>query len=212
MRYLRTCLLILSGWLLLSACNHHETYADQKKKERSAINQFLADSKINVISESTFKQNGCVTDVSKNEYVLFENTGVYMQIVRQGCGEKIKKGETCRVLCRYSEVNLLTDSLQSINNIQYWAAVVDKMDVTNTSGTFTASFVAGESVMASDYGSTAVPAGWLTPLSYINVGRVTSEDDELAKVRLIVPHTQGQQYASSSVYPCYYEITYERGR
>ena len=110
MRYFHTCLLVLSGWLLLTACNHHETYADQKKKERSAINQFLADSKISVISESTFKQNGCVTDVSKNEYVLFENTGVYMQIVRMGCGEKLKDGETANVLCRYNEYNLFTDS------------------------------------------------------------------------------------------------------
>ena len=205
-------LFAVAAVVMLAACNHGDTYADQKNRERSAINKFIKENGINVISESDFEEQNNVTYLDKNQFVLFKTTGVYMQIVRQGCGEKIKKGETCRVLCRYSEVNLLTDSLQSINNIQYWAAVVDKMDVTNTSGTFTASFVAGESVMASDYGSTAVPAGWLTPLSYINVGRVTSEDDELARVRLIVPHTQGQQYASSSVYPCYYEITYERGR
>lgn len=198
--------------VMLAACHEGDTYADQKSRERSAINRFIANEGINVISEKTFKEQGYVTYLDQNQFVLFDNTGVYMQIVRQGCGEKIKSGETTRVLCRYHEVNLMTDSLQSTNNVLYWAAVVDKMSVTNTSGTFTASFVSGESVMASDYSSTAVPAGWLVPLTYINVGRVSSPEEELAKVRLIIPHTQGQQYASSNVYPCYYEITYQRGR
>ena len=198
--------------VLMGACHDGDTYADQKGRERSAIRKFIEKEGINVINESTFKEQGYVTYLDKNQYVLFDKTGVYMQIMRQGCGEKIKSGETTRVLCRYLEVNLMTDTLQSVNNILYWAAVVDKMDVTNTSGTFTASFVSGESVMAGDYGSTAVPAGWLVPLTYINVGRVSKEDEDIAKVRLIVPHTQGQQYASSNVYPCFYEITYERGR
>lgn len=205
-------LLTLMAVVVFTACHEGDTYADQKARERSAINKFITNEGINVISEKTFKEQGNVTYLDQNQFVLFENTGVYMQIVRQGCGEKIKNGETARVLCRYLEVNLMTDSAQSTNNILYWSSIVDKMDVTNVSGTFTASFVSGESVMANDYGSTAVPAGWLVPLTYINVGRVAKSDEELAKVRLIVPHTQGQQYASSNVYPCFYEITYERGR
>ena len=203
-------LLAMAVMLLMTSCNHGDTYADQKARERSAIDKFIKNEGINVISEKTFKEQNHVTYVDQNQFVLFDNTGVYMQIVREGCGEKIKSGETVRVLCRYHEVNLMTDSLQSTNNILYWSAVVDKMDVTNTSGTFTASYVSGESVMASDYGSTAVPSGWLVPLTYIKVGRVANEQEELAKVRLIVPHSQGQQYASSKVYPCYYEITYQR--
>ena len=62
------------------------------------------------------------------------------------------------------------------------------------------------------YQSASVPAGWLVPLTYINLGRPINEGDEIAKVRLIVPHTQGQAYASQNVYPCLYDITYERGR
>lgn len=196
---------------MFTACNDGDTYADQKDRERAAINKFIANEGINVISEKTFKEQNYVTYLDKNQFVLFENTGVYMQIVSKGCGEPIKKGETTRVLCRYREVNLMTDSLQSTNDVLYWANIVDKMEVVNTSGTFNASFVSAESVMAGDYGSTAVPAGWLVPLSYVNVGRLESSEDELAKVRLIVPHTQGQQYASSNVYPCYYQITYQRG-
>lgn len=195
-----------------ASCSDGETYADQKKKERAAINKFIADSTINVISESTFEAQGQTTDVSKNQYVLFETSGVYMQIIRQGCGEKIKDGETATVLCRFTERNLLNspDTIQLTNNTYPW--LVDKMMVINTSGTFEASFDTSSSLMYTAYGSAAVPSGWLVPLTYINIGRPSKEGDEVAKVKLIVPHSQGQRYASQSVYPCLYEITYQRGR
>lgn len=202
-------LLALCGAMLFAACSKTETYAEQKDRERTAINKFLRDSSITVISETDFKANGNVTDVSKNEYVLFESIGVYMQIVRSGCGEQIKDGETTTVLCRFDEVNMLTDSLQLSNNVHYFAMTPDKMSVKNTSGTYSASFISG--LMYTIYKTVAVPQGWLVPLPYIKVGRPASETDEIAKVKLIVPHTQGQSYAALGVYPCYYVITYERG-
>ena len=212
MRRLYFVLLAVLGFVALTSCDDTESYADQKKRERAAIGQYIANNNISVISESTFKANGEVTDLNKNEFVLFEGSGVYMQIVRKGCGAKLQDGERVNVLCRFSEWNLLTDSLQLSNDVAYWSSVVDKMTVSNTSGTYTASFIEGASLMYSAYRSTSVPSGWLVPLAYINLGRPKSETDEIAKVRLIVPHTQGQQYASTNVYPCLYEITYERGR
>lgn len=194
--------------LMATACHDTETYADQKDRERTAISKFIAERGIRVISESEFKRD-TLTDVSRNEFVLFENTGVYMQIVRKGCGEKVKPGETVNVLCRFDERNLLVDSLGLSNNNISYASLPDKFAVTNTLGTFTASFLSG--VMMSAYGTTSVPAGWLIPLSYINVGRVTKEGEEIAKVNIIVPHSQGTSYALSKVIPYYYEITYERG-
>jgi len=198
---------VVGAVIALTACNDHETYADQKKRERTAIKAFIQDQNINVISEEEFKRD-TITDVSKREFVLFDNTGIYMQIVRKGCGEKIKSGETTNVLCRFNEYNLLTDSLIHTNNVLYYASLPDKMAVTNMLGTFTASFTSG--VMMSYYGS-SVPAGWLIPLSYVNVGRMVSDGDELAKVKLIVPHSQGSSTALANVTPCYYELTYERG-
>ena len=194
--------------LIVTACHDTETYADQKDRERTAISKFIAERGIRVISESEFKRD-TLTDVSRNEFVLFENTGVYMQIVRKGCGEKVKPGETVNVLCRFDERNLLVDSLGLSNNNISYASLPDKFAVTNTLGTFTASFLSG--VMMSAYGTTSVPAGWLIPLSYINVGRVTKEGEEIARVNIIVPHSQGTSYALSKVIPYYYEITYERG-
>lgn len=218
MRKLVYLAVLLMGMIVTVACNDTETYAEQKEKEVSAINKYIADSAVNVISETVFAAQGNTTDVSKNQFVLFESSGVYMQIVRKGCGEKIKNGETVTVLCRFTESNLLlgADSIQLSNNLLTYAAVVDKMSVTNTSGTFQGSFDTSSSLMYSVYGraqqNTAVPSGWLIPFTYINVGRPVKATDETAKVRLIVPHKQGHLYATRGVYPCLYTLTFERGR
>lgn len=194
------------------SCNDYETYAEQRDRENSAISRFIRDSSITVINETQFAEQGYTTDLDKNEFVLMKSSGVYMQIVRDGCGEKIKNGETTTVLCRFTERNLLTDSIQLTNDILAFASIPEKMSVTNTNGTFSASFDTSSSLMYTFYSSASVPSGWLIPLNYIKVGRQVSSDDEIAKVNLIVPSTQGHQYASSSVYPCYYTITYEKGR
>ena len=209
---IKLALLACAALFTLMSCDDTESYADQKKKERSAIRSYIAKENIKVITEKEFHAQDSTTDVSKNEYVLFETTGVYMQIIREGCGEKLKDGETATVICRFKEWNLLTDSLQLANNIENSSLnFPDLMSVKNTSGTFKASFIQGSSVMYSIYGSGSVPAGWLAPRSYMKIGRPATPGEEIAKVKLIVPHTQGHQYASSGVYPCLYEITYQRG-
>lgn len=195
-----------------ASCSDTETYADQKEAELKAIKKYLSDSSVTVISEEKFFGQDSTTDVSKNEFVLFESSGIYMQIIRKGCGSKIVNGETASVLCRFTEWNLETDSVQLSNNVLSYSSLIEKFIVKNSSGTFEGSFVSGSSVMYSVYGSQAVPGGWLVPLTYINIGRPTKEGDEIAKVKLIVPHTQGQYYASQNVYPCLYEITYQRGK
>lgn len=213
MKKLKLVLFALLGIMALASCSDSETYADQKKKERSAINRYIADKNIKVISEAQFKAQDSTTDVSKNEYVLFENSGVYMQIERKGCGEKLKDGETSTVLCRFNEYNLLeSDTTLILTNIYQYVWLAEKMTVKNTSGTFSASFIQGSSLMYTTYSSAAVPSGWLVPLSYINLGIPEKEGDAVAKVNLIVPHSQGQENASQNVYPCLYEITYQRGR
>ena len=226
-------LLILALVLLstaFTACSKGETYAEQKEKERKAINKFLnrdvaivtneGDTvihvgHINVISESQFYRQDSLTDVSKNEYVLFAGTGVYMQIVRPGVGEKLQNGQTKRVISRYLEYNILTDTIQSRSDILYYSTTPDIIDITNNYGTFTASFNIenGGGAMYRIYGSsTVVPSGWLIPFTYIRLGRQINEGDKIAKVRLIVPHSQGQANAKSGVYPCFYEITFQETR
>ncbi len=212
MKKLAFAFITMLALVILASCDDTETYAEQRDRENLAISQFIRDSSITVITESEFRENGYKTDVSNNEYVLMQNSGVYMQIVREGCGEPIQDGETTTVLCRFTERNILTDSIQLTNDILAFASIPEKMSVTNTNGSFTASFLTESSLMYTFYGSTSVPTGWLVPFPYIKVGRQTSLEGEIAKVNLIVPSTQGHQYASSGVYPCFYTITYQRGR
>ena len=196
----------------LFSCKDSDTYADQKERERSTISKYIRDNNIKVISEEEFLAKDTVTDLSKNEYVLFTNTGVYMQIVNRGVGEILKHNENTNILCRYKEINLLTDSLQSSNIDMAFASLVDKMTVRRYYSTYTASFDHSSSLMARIYNSTSVPNGWLVPLAYIKLGRLVNDTDNLAKVNLIVPHSEGQANASQRVYPCFYTITYQRGK
>lgn len=213
MKTLKFLALTLIAIVALASCSDSETYADMKKKERSAINRYIANQKIKVISEDVFNAQNQTTNVDKNEWVLFDGTGVYMQIVREGCGEKLESGKTQKVLCRFNEYNILeSDSSLQCSNIYSYLWEVEKMTVKNTSGTFSGTFDKESSLMYSTYSSAAVPSGWLVPLTYIKLGIPASETDEIAKVKLIVPHSMGQSNASQNVYPCMYEITYQLGR
>ena len=197
--------LIILGSLTV-ACNDYETYGDKKEKERDAISQFITDSAITVIDEEQFRQQDYTTKATKgnNQFVYLNNSGVYMQIVRKGCGKPLQDGERTDLLVRFAEISIF-DSTGIYNDVR--AYTVDVMNISRAGSTYTASFTSG--IMKSTYGE-SVPSGWLVPFNYINVGRPRSADDEISKVRLIVPHTQGHSIASSYVYPYYYEITFER--
>lgn len=209
-KYLPLLLFAIALLGITTSCNDQETYAEQKEYENSRINAYIAKHNIKPISEELFHSQGDSTSVEKNEYVLFANSGIYMQIVEKGCGQKLKNGESGDVLCRYSEWNINGDSLQTFNDGTFSKTLsYDKFTVRNVSGSFTATFVFG--VMANTYGSTQVPTGWLVPLTYINLGRPENENEKIARVKIIVPHNQGQAYATSNVYACFYDITYQRG-
>jgi hypothetical protein len=190
---------------VLASCNNYETYGDKKEKERNAIEKFISDRSITIISEDQFKSQGMKTNVDRNEYVKLNKNGVYLQIVREGCGDIVKDGETTNLICRFSEYNILQDTMQVRNDRS--PSIPDIMYVSRTGSNYTAAFVSG--VMKSTY-SAVVPPGWLVPLTYIHVGRPQSLNDEVAKVRIIVPHAQGHAVASSNVTPYHYEITYEK--
>lgn len=218
MKKVYSLLVLLCGILFLTSCNKGETYSDLKDAEREAINRYISKNNIKVISQTQFTDQGETTNVANNEYVYLDRSGVYMQIVRKGCGEKVKDGETLEILCRFSEYNIKENKLVTRNDIVYYfdssygnySSLPDKMMVERIGNTYTGSFVYG--LMSYTHSSTSVPAGWLVPLTYVKIGRPVNDDDEIAKVRLIVPHSQGTVDASSSVFPCYYEITYERDK
>lgn len=217
--------------LSFAACNDSETYKDKRDRELDSISSFLRKENIKVISEDEFTRrwndNQRLTDTAKNnnEWVLFNSNGIYMQVIDQGCGDYIKKGETADVLVRFDEYNLSyaaemsNKCLTLSNNVPAYSYYVDKMSVTNTSGTFTGSFVNPKaSLMALTYNSSytgissTVPSGWLIPFSWVKIGRPKTDDDRIAHVRLLVPHSYGTTSASGSVQACVYDMTLQRGR
>ncbi len=217
--------------LSFAACNDSETYKDKRDRELDSISSFLRKENIKVISEDEFTRrwndNQRLTDTAKNnnEWVLFNSNGIYMQVIDQGCGDYIKKGETADVLVRFDEYNLSyaaemsNKCLTLSNNVPAYSYYVDKMSVTNTSGTFTGSFVNPKaSLMALTYNSSytgissTVPSGWLIPFSWVKIGRPKTDDDRIAHIRLLVPHSYGTTSASGSVQACVYDMTLQKGR
>ncbi len=203
--------------ITMQSCDDGETYAEMKEKERDAINRFINGNDlighINVISESQFLANDTTTDVSKNEFVLFSDDGIYMQIVQRGKGmsmadmarEQADSTVTKSLLCRFMEYDIQSADTTATN--YYQVSIVDKMQCRYDlfSRSYTASFISG--IMMQYHGG-VVPTGWLKPLDYILLSRNTAN---IAKVRLIVPHSSGTSNASQYVLPYYYEISFQLG-
>ena len=119
-----------------------------------------------------------------------------------GVGQPIADGERAEVIARYYEVNIKEGDTLTGNIFD--ASNPDMLTIENKKGNYSGSFTSG---YMTKY-SSSVPSGWMVPMPYINIGR----KHPVAKVRLIVPHSEGQSNASSYVYPCFYEITYQKGR
>ena len=82
---------VIAAGSLFQACDNSKTYAEMLEDEKNAVNKFIKDSAINVISLEEFERD-TITDLSRNEYVAFSN-GVYMQIVdRVGGGDSFGAG------------------------------------------------------------------------------------------------------------------------
>lgn len=230
MKKLLLAMIAVAAIFSFAACNDSETYADLRNRELDSISAFLRNENITVISEAEFQnrwnQGKTLTEHTngKNEYVLFNSNGVYMQVIEQGCGDYIQKGETADVLVRFDEYNINTrakicdESWQLSNNVSAYSYYIDKMSVTNTSGTFTGTFDTSSSLMAVTYNTTSygvsgtVPSGWLVPFTWIKIGRPQNDTDRIAHIRLLVPHSYGTTTASGNVNACLYDMTLQRGR
>lgn len=201
---------------MVFSCKDGETYAEMKKKEKRAINSFIKDNDytgpITVISEEQFTEQDSTTDTTLNEFVLFEDDGVYMQIINLGEGKSMMEMAKERsdstvsknILCRFLEYDIESAEVTATN--KYSSSIVDKMlcKYSHRGRSYTASFTSG--VMLSTYSSATVPSGWLKPLDYL---KLSKNSGRIAKVRLIVPHSSGTSNAQGYVLPMYYEITYQ---
>ena len=196
--------------LFFQSCNNGKTYAEMKEEEREAIKRFIELNDIKVIDEEQFAEQDSTTDVSANEYVLFEETGVYMQVIERGNGESLGEGRY-EILVRYVEERIKqngdADTL-SLNNLSNLYAHPDEFILTKEDKSYSATFTT-LGAMYNTHSSAYVPSGWLMALNYLKVGR---EISGRSKIKLILPHSQGSYTATTEVFPCFYEITYQLSR
>lgn len=93
MKKLLLAMIAVAALISFAACDHNETYADQRDRELDSINAFLRNENIKVIKEAEFEKRFEArkagdktvkltdTDPNNNEYVLFESNGIYMQVI-----------------------------------------------------------------------------------------------------------------------------------
>jgi len=198
-------MLMLAIPQVFTSCDDDETYAEQKAREKNQIQEFLDENKIDVISMTEFLKDSITDnpeygpDKSRNEFVLFPDKGVYMQIVRKGEGRRMTSGESWNMNARYVEVYIPTGDTLTMNQFNTYA---EQFNISRSSDSYSASFTYG--IMYTKYGS-AVPKSWIMAFPFITPGFLNGES--AAKVRMIVPHDQGTSTAATNVYPAYYEIT-----
>ena len=92
-------ILLISVFLLsltFQSCSNSKTYAEQKKDEKESIQRYIEKNNINVITLNQFLNQDTTTNVANNEYVLFDENGVYMQVINIGDGEQEYSCPLCR--------------------------------------------------------------------------------------------------------------------
>lgn len=184
--------------IVFNACSDTVTYAELLNEEKDAIKNFIKDNEIKVITQKEFQDAGCVTDVSKNEYVQ-TTSGVYMQIIDKGSDEledTIRNNDM--VLARYAEYRLEKDSAAKFVMSNLDVAQIAQVDIFRYQKTSTGvSGLFSSGMMYYVYSSQNVPQGWLVPFNYIRDG---------ARVKLIVPSKMGHETAMSAVKAYFYDI------
>ena len=202
----------------LQSCNNGKTYAEMKEEEADAINRFILEKDIKVISEKEFIENDTMT--AENEFVLFDKSGVYMNIQYRGDGKILEEGRY-NISSRFIEIcikdvpdmSISAGDTLATNKYYPYATYSENFLLTvGSSSSYSASFTdQAQSAMYTAYSTSAVPNGWLVPFAYLKMKSYISAppSDKIARVRLIVPHSEGTSLATKYVYPCYHEITYD---
>ncbi|MCD8165587.1 MAG: DUF4827 domain-containing protein [Bacteroides sp.] len=178
---------VLGG--IFQSCDNTKTYAERMADERKAINKYIKDQNIKVLTVEEFEKD---TVTAENEYVLFPNTGVYMNIVSRGTNLSAKNGDI--LIARFLEHNLISGD--TLSNIKAASPDVFTYRLSGNSAYGQVKYNSG-GLLASYYEVATVPAGWLVALPYVG---------DSAHVKLIVPHKYGHDAAMEYVYPYAYDM------
>ena len=166
---------LLAAGGIFQACDDSKTYAEMLEDEKNAVNKFIKDKRIQIISQDEFEKNDTVTDLIRNEYVALSD-GVYMQIVDRGSAENktdtfANNNEIC---VRYIEEDIMTRDTTCFNVfLEEWGDVKSALHesccipLCSRRQLCVRYFHTNDYYWASYYQSTAVPAGWLLALPFV---------------------------------------------
>lgn len=180
--FIGTIITLIGFAIVYTACGG-DTYADKLKKEEKAINRFIDQNEIKVLSE--YPSDSVFAD---NEYYKDKTTGIYFQVTDRGNHERPSKEKRTTVYLRYDSIyNMLTNGVESVPN---WNAEVPMSFQYGVSSTY---YNSTNAYSPSYY---LLSQGCVVPLDY-NLGNG-------AEVKLIVPFENGSTAQQSSYKPLYF--------
>ena len=162
----------------LQSCNNGKTYAEMKEDEADAINAWILNHDYQVISERDFYNQDTITN--ENQFVLFEESGVYMNIIQPGEGTSKLADGYYEMASRYFEIamqnrdgmfavgdtlsgnmNLLDYPAYRVNSswsLSQYMLYPEVYKLTIRGSSYSAAFTESYQ-MYSIYGTTSVPSG-----------------------------------------------------
>ena len=180
---------IIGLCVVFAACSSSETYADKLKNERKNISRFINEHDIVVLN--SYPASGVFKE---NEYFRDPLTGVYINVIDSGNGNRASVSKRSEVNVRFdgamtlpaSESDTTTNNVAGLQPISFTYGITATYSNTNTSS------------LDYYYLSTGITA----PLLYVG---------ENARVRLIVPFASGSNYQLAAFKALYYtQLHYTR--
>lgn len=172
-----------------SACSNSETYADKLKSERKNISRFINEK--NIIVLNSYPASGVFKE---NEYFRDPLTGVYINVIDSGNGNRASVAKRSEVNVRFwdamtlpaAESDTVSNSIAGYQPISFTYGIVATYSSTSSGS------------LDYYYLSTGITA----PLEYVG---------ENAIVSLIVPFASGSTYQLAAFKPTYYtKLQYTR--
>lgn len=180
---------IIALCVAFAACSSSETYADKLKNERKNISRFINEHNIVVLNQ--YPASGVFEE---NEYFRDPLTGVYINVIDSGNGNRASVSKRSEVNVRFDGAMTLptNESDTTTNNLPGSQPISFTYGITATySNSNTGSF---------DY--YYLSTGITAPLQYVG---------ENARVRLIVPFASGSNFQLAAFKAMYYtQLQYTR--
>lgn len=178
-------LFVVAMGMLTTSCSSSETYADKLKSERKNINAFLGEKEIELLD--TYPENGVFKE---NQYFRDPDTGVYINVVDSGNGNRAKTDQMAQVYFRFWDTATLPVASSTIST-----SLEDQPGVQPVSFTYGNSNSYINSNQNDYFSYIYLSPGVTVPLKYVGEGAV---------VKLIVPFAQGSTYQNLAYQAMYY--------